>query len=43
MEVEEAPPVPATLDNHKSYETSATRSDEAELYVQDQEVGIELI
>lgn len=43
VEVDEAPPLPATVDNHKSYDTSATRSDEAEVYVHCHAVGTEPI
>lgn len=43
VELEEAPLEPALFDSHKSYDTSATSPEDAELYVQDQVVGMEPI
>lgn len=41
VEVDDAPLVPALFDSHRSYDTSATRPDDAEVYVHCHTVGID--
>ena len=43
VDVDEAPVVPGVLANHRSYETSATRSDDAPENEYDQVAGMETI
>jgi hypothetical protein len=43
VELDEAPLEVALLESHMSYETSATRPEEAALYVQNQAEGMEVM
>jgi hypothetical protein len=43
VELADAPVVPAVADSHKSYETSATRPEEAEEYAHVQAVGMDVM